>query len=95
MQVHYDIWRHPADVQARQPVGRSSSSLAYRLLPQSLQDAYADETARLAGAGNGQVRAYCNIIPNIGVLDRIPIAIKYTKYPTYSTTPNIKALYIT
>ena len=53
-QVHYDIWRHPADVQRRQPAGHTTS-LAYRLLPQSLQDAYADGNARLTDLISGQV----------------------------------------
>ncbi len=54
LQVHYDIWRHPTDVQRRHPVGHTTS-LAYRLLPQSLQDAYADGNARLTDLANGQV----------------------------------------
>ncbi len=32
-----------------------NTSLAYRLLPQSLQDAYADGNARLTDLTNGQV----------------------------------------
>ena len=53
-QVHYDIWRHPTDVQRRQSMSHNTS-LAYRLLPQSLQDAYADGNARLTDLTNGQV----------------------------------------
>ncbi len=53
-QVHYDIWRHPSDVQRRQSMSHNTS-LAYRLLPQSLQDAYADGNARLTDLTNGQV----------------------------------------
>lgn len=46
VQVHYDVWRHPADTQSRST--NANSSLAERLLPQSLQDAYADGRANLA-----------------------------------------------
>ena len=51
LQVHYDTWRHPTDVQSR----GQTTSFAYRLLPQSLQDAYADRVARLTLPTNGQV----------------------------------------
>lgn len=57
LQVHYDTWRHPADVQARQS-GSHASSLASRLLPQSLQDAYSDGVARLPQPANGQVSGF-------------------------------------
>ena len=54
LQVHYDTWRHPGDAQNRQSGGQTAS-LAYRLLPQSLQDAYADGVARLTQPTDGQV----------------------------------------
>ena len=63
LQVHYDTWRHPADAQNRRS-GSQTASLAYRLLPQSLQDAYADGVARLTQPTNGQVSSNPHLMTN-------------------------------
>lgn len=63
LQVHYDTWRHPADAHRR---ASSSSSLVERLLPQLLQDAYADGRATLVARINASVSTrICNLLFSI------------------------------